>query len=158
MRPDRDTILMGSAMLWAQRSTCPRAQVGVVISRDGRILSTGYNGAPSGMSHCDHTCTCDSWTSDKWPGREMHVPGCASQQPCDNVVHAEGNAIAFAARHGVGVMGAELHTTRVPCMNCAGMIINAGIVRVVWHEEHREMGGFLRLGHAGLEVVRYGHD
>lgn len=88
----------------------------------------------------------------------MHVPGCASQQPCDNVVHAEGNAIAFAARHGVGVMGAELHTTRVPCMNCAGMIINAGIVRVVWHEEHREMGGFLRLGHAGLEVVRYGHD
>jgi dCMP deaminase len=79
-------------------------------------------------------------------------------KPCNNVVHAEANAIAFAAKYGVGVDGAEIHTTRVPCMACAGSIINAGIRRVVWYEEHRDMDGFLRLGEAGLEVIRYDHE
>jgi dCMP deaminase len=74
------------------------------------------------------------------------------------VVHAEANAIIFAAKYGVGIDRAEVHTTRVPCMNCAGMIINAGIKRVVWLAEHRDMEGFLRLGQAGLEVIRYGHE
>lgn len=156
-RPGREFVLMQTAVLWGMQSTCSRADVGVVISRDGRILSSGYNGAPSGMDHCDHSCTCPNgfWTTDRYPGREMHVPNCESQQPCKNVVHAEANAIAFAAKYGVGIQGAELHTTRVPCLTCAGMIINAGITRVVWNEEHRDMEGFLRLGQAGLEVIKY---
>ncbi len=152
-RPSRDWVLMQSAELWSNRSTCSRASVGVVISRDGRVLVSGYNGAPSGMDHCDHSCDCA-------PGSSMtpHSPVCPSQQPCKNVVHAEANAISFAARYGVGVAGAELHTTRVPCLNCAGMIINAGIAKVVWLEEHREMEGFFRLTQADVEVVRYGHE
>lgn len=154
-RPSRDWVLMQTAGLWGMRSTCTRAQVGVVISRDGRILSSGYNGSPSGMPHCNHSCDCVPVQAKG--GGINHLKGCAAIQPCRNVVHAEANAIAFAARYGVGVMGAELHTTRVPCLNCAGMIINAGITRVVWNEEHREMDGFLRLGEAGIEVIRYEH-
>lgn len=155
-RPSRDFVLMNSAVLWGMRSTCTRAQVGVVISRDGRVLASGYNGAPSGMDHCDHSCDCR--TGQVMPYDPKHSPACQSMQPCKNVVHAEANAIAFAARHGVGVQGADLFTTRVPCLTCAGMIINAGITRVVWGEEHRDMEGFLRLGQAGLEVVQYGHE
>lgn len=104
------------------------------------------------MPHCDHRCSC---AHREISHRGPHEPGCAAGEPCKNVVHAEANAIAFAAKYGVGIQGAELHTTRVPCLNCAGMIINAGIKRVVWGEEHRDMEGFLRLGHAGLEVIRY---
>lgn len=152
-RPSTDWVLMNSAFLWKQRSTCTRAQVGAVISRNGRILASGYNGAPSGMEHCDHSCTCED--SRVTAGLEPHFSDCRQGQPCKNVVHAEANAFAFAARYGVGVQGADLHTTRVPCMTCAGMIINAGIGRVVWHEEHREMEGFLRLSEAGLEVIRW---
>jgi dCMP deaminase len=146
-RPGREFVLMQAAVLWSMQSTCSRADVGAVISRDGRILSSGYNGAPSGMPHCDHSCDCNC--------QPYCLNKCRSLQPCRNVVHAEANAIAFAAKYGVGIQGAELHTTRVPCLNCAGMIINAGIKRVVWGEEHRDMEGFLRLGHAGLEVIRY---
>lgn len=159
LRPSTDWVLMNSAMLWSTKSTCSRAQVGAVISRNGRTLSSGYNGAPSGMEHCDHSCDCEArWINYGTPLNSDHLTGCRSQQPCTNVVHAETNAINFAARFGVGIDGAELHTTRVPCMPCAGSIINAGIKRVVWYEEHRDMGGFLRLGQAGLEVIRWNDE
>lgn len=151
-RPPTDWVLMNSAMLWSTKSTCNRAQVGAVISRNGRTLSSGYNGAPAGMDHCDHSCDCGSMFAS---GEEGHKYDCRRLKPCTNVVHAETNAINFAARYGVGIDGAEIHTTRVPCMPCAGSIINAGIKRVVWYEEHRDMGGLLRLGQAGLEVIRW---
>lgn len=109
------------------------------------------------MKHCDHSCDCLYQLMDPElkPG---HTPECRSQQPCKNVVHAETNAIAFAARYGVATLGAELHTTRVPCLPCAGNLISAGIVRVVWLEEHRDMEGWERLAQAGLEVVRWPDD
>lgn len=151
-RPTTQAILMASANIWASRSTCTRASVGTVIAREGRILSSGYNGAPAGMDHCNHSCNCAHLEIRH---RGPHEADCASQQPCKNVVHAEANAIAFAAKYGVGIQGAELHTTRIPCLNCAGMIINAGIRKVVWGEEHRDMEGLLRLGQANLEVIRY---
>lgn len=146
---------MSNAIQWSERSTCTRAQVGCVISRDSRSLSTGYNGAPSGMAHCDHSCNCLEELMDS---PRDHSEKCRSQQPCTNVVHAEANALAFAARYGVATNGAEIHTTRVPCMTCAGSIINAGIIRVVWLEKHRDMSGWERLAQAGLEVVRWGDE
>lgn len=154
----RDNTLMKTAMLWAEHGTCSRAQVGCVISRDGRGLTNGYNGAPAGMTHCDHGCNCDGDLIGEGSEDNFHLDSCHSLQPCTNAVHAEANALAFAARYGVATDGAELHTTRIPCMTCAGLIINAGIVRVVWYEEHRDMSGLLRLGTAGLDVVRWGHD
>lgn len=156
-RPSRDEVLMSTALLWSERSTCSRAQVGCVVSRDGRSLSTGYNGAPANMPHCDHSCDCgESVPGNAWPKSQPHQSFCRAQTPCTNVIHAEANAITFAARYGVGTDGAEIHTTRVPCMTCAGLIINAGITRVVWVEEHRDMTGWERLAKAGVDVVRWG--
>lgn len=150
-RPSRDQLLMRTALLWAERSTCSRAQVGVIISREGRTLTTGYNGTPAGMEHCDHTCICGSLYIDE------HTDVCPAEKPCMEAVHAEANAVAWAARYGVGLMGADLHTSRVPCLNCAGLIINAGIARVLWAEEHRDMSGISRLRKAGVIVVKFNH-
>ena len=157
-RPSTDWVLMQNALDWATKSTCPRAQVGAVISRNGRSFSSGYNGAPKGMPHCNHSCDCVYHNLSYPILNSDHEPDCRSLQPCRNVVHAEANAIAFAARYGVGTDGAEIHCTRIPCMTCAGLIINAGIARVVWYEEHRDMDGLVRLGEAGLEVIRWSQE
>lgn len=131
-RPGIDETLMGMAALWAQRGTCSRAAVGVVVALEGRIITTGYNGAPAGMPHCDHD--------------ETFVP------PCTNAVHAEANALAFAARNGTATAGATLYTTLTPCVPCAQLIINAGIVRVVAHTPYRIMDGWNLLYDAGIEL------
>lgn len=158
-RPSTDEVLMTTAFAWAAKSTCTRAQVGAVVSRNGRSFSSGYNGAPSRMPHCDHSCDCPRQAFESHPNYPIvHRPACPSQRPCLNVVHAEANAIAFAARYGVGTDGADIHCTRIPCLACAGLIINAGIVRVVWYEEHRDMEGLRRLGEAGLEVIRWNYE
>lgn len=137
MRPTRDEALMAQACIIAQRSTCDRAHVGVVISRDGRPLVSGYNGAPSGMPHCQHS----------------------ADEPCLTAVHAEANAIAFAARWGVGLQSAELFTTWTPCLACAQLIINTGIARVVWGTPyHRDNTGLPLLEKAGLELAHIGVD
>lgn len=157
-RPSTDAVLMSNAMQWAERSTCARAQVGCVISRESRVLSTGYNGAPAGMDHCSHVCSCQPQGFEAQPGYPFkHYPHCQSLKPCTEAIHAEANAIAFAAKYGVTTNGATIHTTRVPCLSCAGLIINAGVIRVVWMEPHREMTGWERLAAAGLEVVEWSH-
>jgi dCMP deaminase len=143
-RPSRDFILMETAKLWAQRSTCSRLHVGAVIARDSRILTTGYNGAPSGMPHCDHTCTCPSSTF----GNKKHSKGCPAGKPCLLSVHAEANTIAFAARYGLSLDGAFLYTTHTPCRPCCMLIVNAGIAAVVWEQDY--------LRDDGLELLKAG--
>lgn len=131
-RPDRDAVLMQHALLVAQRSTCSRLQVGAIIARNGRILSSGYNGAPAGMPHCHHDLI--------------------DANPCTVAVHAEANAIAFAARHGTWVDGADLYTTDSPCLTCAQLIVNAGIATVHYHRPYRLTLGLDLLDHANVEV------
>lgn len=163
MRPTRDKVLLDTAFLWAERSTCSRAHVGCVISTHGRMIAQGYNGAPAGMDHCDHQCDCGADCKDyrvkfRPPSVRKyneHHPECPAVQPCTISVHAEANAIAFAAKYGVKVEGAELHTTKVPCTNCAFLIINAGIARVVYKEDHRDMGGLTLLGAADIEILKW---
>lgn len=145
-RPSRDEMLMAIARVAGLRSTCSRAAVGAVISREGRPMSLGYNGAPSGMTHCDHSCSCSMVT------KEQHFPHCNSVQPCMISVHAEVNAIAFAARHGVATDQAELHVTLSPCWSCSQNIINAGIIRVVYDVEYRTTEGIALLQNAGIAV------
>lgn len=159
-RPPRDWVLMKSAQTWAARSTCTRAQVGAVISREGRILSSGYNGSPAGMDHCNHDCICMPVTEPGLglPPRWVEDRLCEAHDPCSIAVHAEVNAIIHAAKYGVGVQGAELHTTRMPCLQCAGAIINSGIKKVVWFEPHRDDTGLRLLDHAEVEVVRYTYE
>ncbi len=162
-RPSRDSILMSSAALWALRSTCSRAQVGVVIATmDYRPLVSGYNGAPSGMVHCTHECTCKTapWEHEEilriLPGR--HHPSCKTVQPCLVSVHGEANAIAYAAKEGVRVNCSQLFTTVAPCHNCAMLIINSGIRRVMYERPHRDMSGVKLLDSAAVEVVAYEHE
>ncbi|MDR2179725.1 MAG: cytidine/deoxycytidylate deaminase family protein [Synergistaceae bacterium] len=122
MRPDWDTYFIAIAMMAATRSTCLRRQVGAVITRDRQIVSTGYNGAPSGTAHClDIGCL-----------REMlGIPSGERHEMCRGS-HAESNAIAQAARMGIATDGAALYCTHEPCSLCTKVILNAGIVKVVY--------------------------
>lgn len=131
MRPTRIQTLLTVASVIAQRSTCNRLNVGAVVARDGRILTTGYNGPPSGMDHCEH--------------EEFELQ-------CNLAVHAEANAIAFAARYGMATQGAELFVTHAPCHNCAKLVINAGIVRVYYSIEYRLTHGTDLLEDAEVET------
>jgi len=117
-RPDWDRYFFAIARTVATRATCPRAQVGAVVVLDRRILTTGYNGAPSGVAHCsDAGC--------------LMVDG-----HCLRATHAEANALIQGARHGVALHGGTLYTTHRPCAGCAKLVISTGIVRVVYEESY----------------------
>lgn len=135
-------MLMEMAWVVSKRGTCSRLQVGAIVSRDGRVISTGYNGAPAGLPHCDHI---EEVQSD-WP---LEDPGCQIAE------HAERNAIAFAARYGMALEGSELHTTHAPCLNCSRMIINSGIICVTYQKPYRITTGVELLQAARVQVREY---
>lgn len=135
MRPNRDQVLMEVAKAYAQRSTCLRRQVGAVIGVDGRVLSSGYVGAPPGLPHCTPEV-------------------CSPEVPCTRTIHAEANAIAWAARTGTGTEGAVLYTTVSPCHDCAKLIIASGIRKVVFLSEYRDTEPLDFLEKAWVVVVK----
>jgi dCMP deaminase len=143
-RPDHHTVLMDYARNASRRSTCSRLHVGAVLTADTRLISTGYNGAPSGMPHCDHTCTCPGDGPNHWTG-------CPTG-PCEISVHAEANAIAFAARYGVRTDKTALYVTHEPCLTCAKLIVNAGIKDVIYDQPYRNHDGVRLLFDAGIRV------
>lgn len=144
-RPSLDSVLIDIARVVARRSTCSRLNVGAVLARDTRVISTGYNGAMSGAVHCVHECDCVFGDTGHWPG-------CASQKPCATAVHAEANALAFAARYGVATDGASLYVTHAPCALCARLLVNAGVVSVTFAEHYRSTEGLGVLLLAGIKV------
>lgn len=151
MRPSLDETLMETAHAWSNRSTCSRLRVGAVVSRDGRTFSTGYNGAPKGMPHCDHSvCRCDQSLIDAG----LVSVACTMHGACRTAVHAELNALMFAARYGVATEGAELHCTHQPCLSCAMAIVNAGIIRVVYLHPYRDGAGLDLLVAAGVTAQK----
>ncbi|HHB91222.1 MAG TPA: dCMP deaminase [Anaerolineae bacterium] len=136
-RPSWDAYFMGIALKVAERSTCDRAHVGAIIVRDRRILTTGYNGSPSGLPHCDDV-------------GHLIVDG-----HCVRTLHAEQNAIIQAAYHGVSVKGGTIYVTHQPCLTCAKMIINAGIKRVVYAGEYPDNLARQFLAEAGVSLQRF---
>lgn len=154
-RLSRDPWLMTIAVAVAARGTCSRLQVGALVVRDARIVSTGYNGVPAGLPHCRHICVCGD-------ARKMdvlgHEPDCPAGQPCHSTVHAEANALVFAARHGAAVEGCTLVTTHQPCLDCAKMIVNAGIVRVTMWIPYRRPEGLELLERAGVATMWTGPE
>lgn len=145
-RPSWDEYFMEIAYLVAKRSTCLRRQIGAVLVRNKHILSTGYNGAPSGVPHClDVGCTRE----------KLGIPSGQQQENCRGI-HAEQNAIIQAALHGVSTEGATLYCTNQPCNLCAKMLINAGIKRIVYEGEYPDDLARELLSEAGLPVERWG--
>ena len=133
-RITRDEMLFEIARTVAKRSTCDRLHVGAVLSRNGRVITLGYNGAPAGVAHCKH------------PATEALGIGCTLS------VHAEASAIAFAAKNGVSTDKAELHVTHMPCLKCSQLIINAGITSVSYLYSYRDPSGIILLKEGGVNV------
>lgn len=146
-RPDWDEYFMGFARHASTRSTCMREgrQFGAVLVRDRRVITTGYNGAPRGIDHCEDEGRC---LRD-----ELNIPSGTRLDEC-MAVHAEQNAIIQAAYHGISTKGTTMYATGRPCSICAKAIINAGIVRVVFEDEYPNDLGRQLLEVAGVELVR----
>ncbi|MHB8926547.1 MAG: deoxycytidylate deaminase [Bacillota bacterium] len=148
MRPSWDEYFMEITWVVASRSTCLRRHVGAVVVKDKRILTTGYNGAPAGLPHCEEAGCLR---------QKLGIPSGQRQEICRGL-HAEQNAIIQASLHGVSLQGAAVYCTTFPCVTCAKMIINAGIRRLVYGESYPDdfSEGFLR--DAGVEIVRFEPD
>jgi len=127
-RPSWDQYFIDITHLVATRSTCLRRQVGALLVKDRNILATGYNGTPSGITHCEDVgCLRE----------RLKVPSGERHELCRGL-HAEQNAIIQAARHGVNIDGATLYCTTMPCIICTKMLINAGIRRIVYEEGYAD--------------------
>ena len=122
------------ARIWAENSYCKRRQVGAIVVKDNRIISDGYNGTPAGF---ENVCEDENGATKPY------------------VLHAEANAITKVAKSGNSSLGATLYVTASPCMECAKLIIQAGIKRVVYSEEYRIADGLDLLRRAGVEVVKF---
>jgi dCMP deaminase len=144
MRPTWDEYFMNIVDMVKTRSTCMRRQVGAVIVRDKRILTTGYNGTPSGLKHCGEVgCLRD----------ELKIPSGERHELCRGI-HAEQNAIIQAAVFGVSVQNSTIYVNLSPCILCTKMIINAGITRIVTKEAYNDSLALKMLEESGIEYVK----
>lgn len=143
-RPSWEAYFMDITFLVAKRSTCLRRSVGAIIVKDKRILSTGYNGAPTGIKHCLETgCLRE----------RLNIASGENHELCRGI-HAEQNAIIQAAYHGVSIKGASLFCTNLPCSICAKMIINAGINRICYASGYADAMSEEMLREARVDIVK----
>jgi dCMP deaminase len=138
-RPSWDEYFMNIALAVASRSTCSRRSVGAIVVKDKRILATGYNGAPAGLRHCDHTGGSDL--------RDGH---------CARSTHAEQNAIVQSAKYGTPIDGGTMYCTAQPCLTCAKLLVNAGIRRVVFEGEYPDDLAVAICAEARIELAHHG--
>lgn len=128
-----DDKYLQMAEVWATNSYCKRRQVGALIVKDRMIISDGYNGTPSGF---ENVCEDENGVTKPY------------------VLHAEANAISKVAKSGNSSDGATLYVTASPCVECAKLIIQAGIKRVVYRDEYRLTDGIDLLKRAGIETEK----
>lgn len=133
------------AKLWAENSYARRNKVGAIIVKDNMIISDGYNGMPSGFDNC-----CED---------EIHMfrpedGECVELKTKPEVLHAEANAITKLAKSTQSSDGATLYVTLSPCLDCAKLIIQSGIRKVVYGEIYRSDAGLKLLEKAGIEVIQ----
>ncbi len=144
VRPSWDKYFMAITKEVAKRSTCMRRHVGAILVKDKRILTTGYNGAPAGLMHCEETgCMRED---ESIPSGERH-------ELCRGL-HAEQNAIIQAAYYGIPIAGAVLYCTNFPCVICSKMLINAGIRTVYYENGYNDLLAKQMLLEAGVELQR----
>jgi dCMP deaminase len=123
-----NSYFMNIAKLVAERSTCNRAKVGAVIVKERNIIATGYNGAPSGLPHC-LDAGCLIYISRNPDGEE--------EENCFRTIHAEINAIAQAAKHGISITDADIYITASPCIQCLKVLINVGIRNIFYFKPYK---------------------
>lgn len=147
-RPGWDSYFMEIARIVAKRSTCIRRNVGSLIVKDKRILSTGYNGAPVLLSHCiDAGCIRE----------RLNIASGERHELCRGL-HAEQNAIIQAAYHGVSINGAHVYSTHLPCSICMKMIINAGITKIFYSDGYPDELSHELIQESGIKVERVEPD
>ena len=141
-RLDTDRYFLKIASVVAERSTCRRHHMGAIAVRDKHILTTGYNGAPSGLKDClELGCLRD----------EMGIPSGERHEICRGV-HAEQNAIIQAALHGISLEGSTIYCTHTPCVLCAKMLVNARIKRFVSFGRYNDDAFIDLFKEAGIEL------
>ncbi|QNO15162.1 cytidine/deoxycytidylate deaminase family protein [Alkalicella caledoniensis] len=143
-RPSWDHYFMEITQVVAKRSTCLRRQVGALLVKDKRILSSGYNGAPSNLPHCSETGCLR---------QQLNIPSGERHELCRGL-HAEQNAIVHAAMHGISIKDATIYITNQPCVLCAKMIINGGIKRVVFLEGYPDKLSEEMLKQASVDIIK----
>jgi len=139
-RPSWDEYFMAIAGQVSGRSTCLRRHTGAVLVKDKRILATGYNGAPAGLAHCE----------DAGCLRELRNIASGQNHELCRGIHAEQNAIVQAARYGIAIDGSTVYCTHQPCVLCAKILLNAGIVDIVYREPYPDPLSGELLSEAGL--------
>lgn len=127
-RPSWDEYFLKIVDIVASRGSCDRGRAGAVIVRDNQIVSAGYAGAPSGLPHCDDVGHMFQDVIDEDGKRRKH---------CVRTIHAEKNAIVQAANKGVATDGATMYSSMVPCWDCATMVVQSGIKRVVCKNDYQ---------------------
>ena len=141
-RPDSDEYFLKIALVVAERATCHRHHMGAIAVRDKHILTTGYNGAPSGLKDClELGCLRD----------EMDIPSGERHEICRGV-HAEQNVIIQAALHGISLEGSTIYCTHTPCVLCAKMLVNAKIKRFVSFGRYNDNSFRSLFKEAGIEI------
>lgn len=135
---------MSIAFLVSGRSTCLRRKVGAVAVKDKRILATGYNGAPTGLAHCDLTGCLR---------QQLKIPSGQRHEICRGL-HAEQNIILQAATHGISIEGAELYCTSHPCVMCAKMLINCHVTSIFYSGAYPDEMASAMLAEARIPVER----
>lgn len=139
VRPNWDDYFMAIARIIATRSTCDRLRAGAVLTKDNRIISTGYNGSPPGLPHCD--------------GEEGHL---MEEGHCVRTIHGEHNALLQAAVLGsVSTKGSTMYTMYNPCIHCAKYVVACGVKRVVIGKIYRGEKALQYLKDAGIKVDLY---
>ncbi len=145
MRASWDEYFMEIAEIVKTRSTCIRRQVGAVIVKDNRIITTGYNGSPAGTYNCIDRGICKRI--------ELNIPSGERHELC-RALHAEQNAIIQAAKNGVSTEGGTIYVTVQPCVICAKMIINAGIKKIVYKGPYPDELSLEMIAEAGIELIK----
>ncbi len=145
MRPTWDQYFIDIANLVKTRSTCTRRQVGAVVVKDKRILSTGYNGAPNACAHCIEIGCLRT---------QLNIPSGERHELC-RAIHAEQNAIAQAAEHWISMNGATIYVTTQPCTMCAKMLINAGISKIIYEGDYPDELALELLQETGIILEKF---
>jgi dCMP deaminase len=147
-RPSWENYFMDITTLVAKRSTCTRRAVGAIIVKDKRVLSTGYNGAPSGIEHCiEIGCLRE----------KLDVPSGERHELCRGI-HAEQNAIIQAAYYGVSINDSILFCTNLPCSICAKMIINSGIKNIYYKDGYADPMSEEMLKDADIGLIHFDNN